>query len=58
MVDKARHGLTPVVEHGRILMASSGLPAFDETGNLPPGVHRDALEEMLTRFGHGDVRAH
>jgi len=39
-------------------VASSGLPAFDETGNLPPGVYRAALEEILTRFCYGDVREH
>ena len=39
-------------------MASSGLPAFDETGNLPPGVYGAALEEILIRFCYGDVREH
>ena len=58
VVGEARHCLAPVVEHGRVLVASSGLPAFDETGNLPPGVYRAALEEILTRFCHGDVREH
>ena len=39
-------------------MVSSGLPAFDETGNLPPGIYRASLEEICTRFCHGDVREH
>ena len=39
-------------------MASTGLPAFDETGNLPPGIYRASLEEILTRFCHGEVREH
>jgi hypothetical protein len=58
VVDEAHHCLAPVVEHGRILVASSGLLAFDETGNLPPEVYRAALEEIFTCFYHGDVREH
>lgn len=46
------------LEHERILVASTGLPAFDETGNLPPGVDGASLEEILTSFCHGDVREH
>src|SRR5262249_43265060 len=29
------------------------LPEFDEPGDLPIGVHRATLDEVLTRFGHG-----
>jgi hypothetical protein len=29
------------------------LPAFDEQGDLPVGVHQATLDEVLTRFGHG-----
>ncbi|MEX0715005.1 MAG: hypothetical protein WD066_00380 [Planctomycetaceae bacterium] len=29
------------------------LPAFDEGGELPPGIHRATLPEVLQRFGHG-----
>jgi hypothetical protein len=29
------------------------LPAFDERGDLPVGVQRATLDEVLTRFGHG-----
>ena len=39
-------------------MASSALPAFDETGNLPPGVYRTSLEEIVMRFCQGEVREH
>lgn len=34
------------------------IPAFDATGDLPPGIHRATLEELLSRFGQGEVRAH
>ena len=27
------------------------IPAFDEHGNLPPGIHRATLEEVGARFG-------
>ena len=27
------------------------LPQFDQSGNLPPGVHQSALPEVLHRFG-------
>lgn len=27
------------------------IPSFDENGNLPPGVHAGALEEIADRFG-------
>jgi hypothetical protein len=58
MVDEVRHCLTPIVEYGRIRVAASGRPAFDETGNLPSGVYRATLEEILARFCYGDVREH
>jgi hypothetical protein len=29
------------------------LPPFDESGNLPRGVHRASIEEVVSRFGHG-----
>ncbi|MGH9942818.1 MAG: DUF6932 family protein [Pyrinomonadaceae bacterium] len=29
------------------------LPQFDSRGDLPEGVHRASLEEVLVRFGHG-----
>lgn len=32
------------------------LPAFNEEGDLPPGVHRATLEEVLERFGEGSVQ--
>jgi hypothetical protein len=32
------------------------LPAFDEDGDLPPGVHSATLSEVLERFGQGSVQ--
>jgi hypothetical protein len=32
------------------------LPAFNEEGDLPPGVYRAALPEVLERFGQGSVQ--
>lgn len=29
------------------------LPAFDDYGNLPPGIHRCAFNELAARFGTG-----
>lgn len=29
------------------------LPEFDSQGNLPVGVHRASLDEVIARFGHG-----
>jgi hypothetical protein len=29
------------------------LPAFDEFGNLPPGIHRATIEDVVQRFGAG-----
>ena len=32
------------------------LPAFNEDGDLPPGVHRATMQEILSRFGQGSVQ--
>jgi hypothetical protein len=32
------------------------LPPFTEEGDLPPGVHRATLREVLERFGQGSVQ--
>jgi hypothetical protein len=32
------------------------LPAFNEAGDLPPGVHRATLPEVLERFGQGSAQ--
>lgn len=32
------------------------LPAFNDEGDLPPGVHCAPLSEVLERFGRGSVR--
>ena len=32
------------------------LPAFNEEGDLPPGVHGATLSEVLERFGQGSVQ--
>lgn len=32
------------------------LPAFDERGNLPPGLHRAGRAEFVQRFGYTDHR--
>lgn len=29
------------------------LPEFDDNGNLPPGIHRCSLEEIIAKFGQG-----
>jgi hypothetical protein len=34
----------------------STLPAFNEDGDLPPGVHQATLSEVLVRFGQGTVQ--
>jgi hypothetical protein len=31
------------------------LPPFDESGNLPRGIHRASVEEVVGRFGHGST---
>jgi predicted nucleotidyltransferase len=32
------------------------LPAFNDNGDLPPGVYRVPLSELLERFGHGSIQ--
>ena len=32
------------------------LPAFNNDGDLPPGVHRATLAEVLSRFGQGSIQ--
>lgn len=32
------------------------LPAFNQEGDLPPGVHRTTLAEVLERFGKGSLQ--
>ncbi|MGH7169692.1 MAG: DUF6932 family protein [Gemmataceae bacterium] len=32
------------------------IPAFNEEGDLPPGVHRATLSDVLERFGQGAVQ--
>lgn len=32
------------------------LPVFNEDGDLPPGVHRATLREVLERFGLGSIQ--
>ena len=32
------------------------LPAFNEEGDLPPGVYRATMAEVLERFGQGSIR--
>jgi hypothetical protein len=32
------------------------LPVLNEEGDLPPGVHRASLADVLDRFGHGSVQ--
>jgi hypothetical protein len=34
------------------------LPASDSRGDLPEGVHKASLDEMVTRFGHGTSQRH
>ena len=34
------------------------LPAFDSRGDLPEGVYKAALDEVVTRFGHGTSQPH
>ena len=31
------------------------LPEFNEDGNLPPGIHRSTLDEVVARFGTGSA---
>jgi hypothetical protein len=37
-------------------MASGALPAFNEEGDLPPGVYRATMTSVLERFGEGSVQ--
>jgi hypothetical protein len=37
-------------------MPPAALPAFNAEGNLPPGVHRATLPDVLQRFGQGAAR--
>lgn len=37
-------------------MEPATLPAFNEEGDLPPGVHRATLSGVLERFGQGTVQ--
>jgi hypothetical protein len=37
-------------------MDSAALPAFTDEGDLPPGVHRATLLQVLERFGQGSVQ--
>ena len=39
-------------------MEAAAIPAFDATGNLPPGIYRATLDAIQARFGTGEVRAH
>ncbi len=32
------------------------LPAFDESGDLPVGVHQATLQEVIQRFGRASAR--
>jgi hypothetical protein len=40
------------------VLSIPGIPPFDESGHLPPGVCRASLEEILAQFCHGEVREH
>lgn len=33
-----------------------GLPPFNESGDLPPGVYQATLREVIDRFGCGSIR--
>ena len=39
-------------------MTASALPAFDGTGNLPPGIYQVSIRELVSRFCQGEVREH
>jgi hypothetical protein len=34
------------------------LPDFNDDGNLPPGIHRATIEEVIARFGQGSQERH
>jgi hypothetical protein len=38
------------------VMGPAALPAFNAEGDLPPGVHRGTLSDVLQRFGQGTAR--
>ena len=37
-------------------MEPAALPAFNEEGELPPGVYRSTLSSVLERFGQGTIQ--
>ncbi len=37
-------------------MEPATIPAFNEEGDLPPGVHRATLADVLERFGQGSTQ--
>ena len=39
-------------------MEAAAIPAFDATGDLPPGIYRATLDAIQARFCTGEVRAH
>jgi len=39
-------------------LTSPALPAFDEIGNLPPGIYQVSLQEIVSRFCQGEAREH
>ena len=39
-------------------MTASALPAFDGTGNLPPGIYQVSIRELVSQFCQGEVREH
>ena len=39
-------------------MDATAIPAFDATGNLPPGIYRATLDAIEARFCTGEVRVH
>src|SRR6266446_3049430 len=43
---------------GKGAMEAAAIPAFDATGNLPPGIYRATLDAIQARFCRGEVRAH
>ena len=34
------------------------IPSLEDGGDLPPGIHRATAEELISRFGQGEVREH
>jgi hypothetical protein len=39
-------------------LSASGIPPFDESGYIPPGVYPASMEEIFARFCFGEVRQH